>query len=134
MKKNIKTNLKLAAVCSAAAMTLSGCVKHTNVIEGVSTDKILVRDITDGRERVIEFRPDRHGNTYYATQLKNSCVGDTVVFKHVDCYIYEQTKYLINHQDGNVIFDNQLLNKRQKQAEFDSLKCAIVRENQGKQR
>ncbi|MCQ2582039.1 MAG: hypothetical protein MJ170_03600 [Alphaproteobacteria bacterium] len=137
MKRNIKTNLKLAGVCATAMMTLSGCgTKYTNVIEDISEDKILVKDVTDGKERIIEFVHNNESYNIWEKYLKDSHIGDTVVLKVVRPVYnnYNRYKCLKDGFDLYVHFDNELHWARQEQAKFDSLKCVIAHESQGKQR
>ena len=134
MEHNVKTNLKLAGICATAMMTLSGCVKRANVIENVGSDKILVRDVMDGKERIIEFVSNRD-SYIWERHLKYSCVGDTVILKVARSLDnYNKHKCFVDGFSVYVHFDNELHSVRQEQAKFDSLKCAIVRENQGKRR
>ncbi len=154
MKRNIKTNLKLAGICATAMMTLSGCgSKYTNVIEDISGNKVLVKDIKDGKQRIIEFGVGTSNWTW--NQLKHSQIGDTItVVESSNTCGYEHDKYikvchtkdnpynwdLKDHQYG-VRFDENLWQRRklqeherQQQAKFDSLKYVIAHESQGKQR
>lgn len=147
MKNNIKTNLKLAGVCASAMMTLSGCgSKYPNIIEDISGNKILVKDVTDGKERIIEFGIGT--SSWKWNRLKYSQIGDTIVVAE-DAFMcgYGHDKYIFvypkdepyngsskDNQYG-VSFNENLYNQRrlqeherQEQAKFDSLKCVIARE------
>ena len=147
MKHDIKTNLKLASVCATAMMTLSGCEdpNHVNVIEAVSFDKLLVKDITDGEERIIEL--GKYYKNYMDDGFKYYHVGDTITiidYMPKPGYRYEQCIPVWNSLDAkkySIYFSNDSLKQRryreykqQQQAKFDSLKCVIARENRGKQR
>lgn len=136
MKNNIKTNLKLAAVCSAAAMTLAGCVKRDNVIENISSDKILFRDVTDGTERIVECGSSPNDRGVWEYFFKYSHVGDTVGLKLSRHRYNNHDKYkcFTFCIDVDLDFNNKLCDSRREQAKFDSLKCVIVRESQEKQK
>lgn len=146
MKKNIKTNLKLAGVCATAMMTLSGCIAgHTNVIESVSFDKLLVKDVIDGEERIIEL--GKYYNKHMGDGFKYYCVGDTIVvveFRARPGYQYEKRIPIWATPKGGeygIMVNRDSLEQRsyreyeqRQQPQFDSLKCAIIRESQEKQR
>lgn len=144
MKKNIKTNLKLAAVCSATVMTLSGCVPAevcTNVIEYISDDKFLVRDINDGVERILLFGQTSKGNVKDA--LPYFRVGDTIKIdlKTFYCpYYYERCLNMHSNAGYQLRIDNGFINRRkdeehlrEQQKQFDNLKL-MMQKQQDKQR
>lgn len=104
-----------------AAMLFTGCVRHKNVIENISDDKILIRDIKTNQERVIELRQE-HSRFF---NKKWIYVGDTV--KIVNSYFpwikYSELKVI---DEPFVILNYDLIDKRKEQAKFDSLKNAMM--------
>ncbi|MBQ0013318.1 MAG: hypothetical protein KBS86_01975 [Proteobacteria bacterium] len=142
MKNNIKTNLKLAAVCSAAAMTLSGCAWDIapNVIEDISDGKFLVRDIDYGTERILLF--DSKTKRKVEDALPYFRVGDTIEIELQpwNNYYYERClnmcsaayqlrvpRYLINRRKKEE-------HLREQQQQFDNLKQIMMQKHQDNQR
>lgn len=122
MEHNLKTNLKLAGICATAMMTLSGCAaKYRNVIESVSQDSIFVKDLQDGKQRIIDFT-DKDDRLLY------SRVGDTIVFKESIICLghYKKTKYLVHGFDGTVEFSEKLLIQRKPQTNIDSVRYSVM--------
>lgn len=132
--KNIKAKVKLASVCATAIMTLSGCAKHTNVIEAVSSEVILVKDITDGKQRIIVFPLDRSDSDIYKRKLKFSNVGDTVILEYNDNKHYGDQKCFVQGSNTYVHFNDTLISKRFDQWAFDTIKSKIICEKQGNQK
>ena len=144
MKKNIKTNLKLAAVCSATAMTLSGCTLKTypNVIEGISDDKFLVRDIDDGTERILLF--DQNSKPKVKDALPYFRVGDTI---YIDLktllapYDYERCLNMNSDAEVQLHINTRFINRRkaeehlrEQQNQFDTLRQMMMQKQQENQR
>lgn len=140
MQKKIKTNLKLASLYATMMMTLSGCgTKYTNVIENVSSDKLLVKDVADGKQRIIEL--GKNATKYLNEGFKYFHVGDTIFiveewskcgYQNDRCILVYDSDY---HNQYRIVFNKELLFRRtlqeriqQEQAEFDSLKCILEKQ------
>ena len=107
-----------------AAMLFTGCVRHKNVIENISDNKVLIKDIKDGKERIVVFRPGWQSSSF--KNLKWSMVGDTVVVNETFCFdddFYSQ-KRIIDESSFELNYD--LIHERKRQSEFDSLKNAMM--------
>ncbi|MFQ6739768.1 MAG: hypothetical protein ACLRFJ_03840 [Alphaproteobacteria bacterium] len=138
MKKNIKTNLKLAAVCSATAMTLSGCAWDIapNVIEDISDGKFLVRDIDYGTERILLF--DSKTKRKVKDALPYFRVGDTIEIELQPCnnYYYERCLNMCSAANYQLRVPRYLINRRKKeehlreqQKQFDNLKLMMQKQH-----
>ena len=113
-----------------AALLFAGCVRHKNVIEKISDDKVLIRDIKTNQERVIEILQEPYSKFY---DKKWIYVGDTV--KIVNPYFpwlkYSELKVI---NESFVILNHDLTDKRKEQAKFDSLKNAMMASDTVKQK
>ncbi|MBQ0013212.1 MAG: hypothetical protein KBS86_01405 [Proteobacteria bacterium] len=128
-------------------MTISGiCVAAAVVVLVVSTlvdryqrSGYVITDISDthisvknmyGQQRLLVVDDDMLKNSRYLR------VGDTIrVYERMSAKKYKNRAFDVSGLHKNTIkVDKRLLKQRQEQAKFDSLKCAIARENQGKQR
>ena len=136
MTKNNNLNWKLAIVCPMTALVLSGCYnRYPNVIEEISSDKMLIKDIKDGQNRMVDFHRNRmvtSEKTFFDKRTRFSRKGDTViVLQEKEADSYKESKCL----PGSAIeFDENLIKQRQQQHMFDSLNHVMILENQGTQR
>lgn len=143
MSKSIKTNLKLAGVCATAMMTLSGCWhEHTNVIEYMSNDKMLVKDINTNKYKTVFL--GRNAGYIMKDPLKYACVGDTIIINEYPVICGYDKNDSIKVYDGptryHITFNDKLLQERKHQEHLnqkDSIKFmqyAVMHKNLGKQR
>ena len=134
-RKNI--DWKLAVVCPLAALVLSGCYnRYPNVIEDVSKDKMLIKDVKDGKERMIDFRQkcwNTSEKNWLAKRINFSKKGDTIIVKQEKIIDYYGSKCLFLGP-AEIKFDEDLIAQRQQEHVFDSLKCVMLHENQGLQK
>lgn len=153
MKNNIKAKLKLASVCASVIMTLSGCgSKHPNVVEAVSENKLLVKDIKDGKQRIIEL--GNYTGLHVNGGVKYFRIGDTINVMEKMVYSgYQDDKIILIYNSPcynqyTLAFNRDSLDQRKaleiqfkqreirqrEQDKFDSLKSAMLREKQEQQR
>lgn len=120
--------------------------KYTNVIEKISPDKMLIRDVADGKLR--EMRFTKYAAKDMEESLKYSRVGDTIVVTGTMLmYDYSAGNAIrgntasTNGVDHAIHFNRQLINKRKsqeykrrQQIGFDPWELASAYKNQEKQR
>lgn len=153
MKNNIKAKLKLIGLYSVAVMMFSGCgSKHPNVVEAVSENKLLVKDIKDGKHRIIEL--GNYTGSHVNAGVKYFRIGDTINVMEKMVYSgYQDDKIILiynypYYNQYTLAFNKDSLDQRKaleiqfkqreirqrEQAKFDSLSSAMLREKQEKQR
>lgn len=97
------------------------CDRHKNVIKEKTSDKILVKDLRDNKERIIVFSKN---NSSVADYLYP---GDTVVIQNTSGLgTYAKNRV---YDASHLVVDKDLIATRVKKQAFDSVRNAMLMEN-----
>ena len=113
--------IKYKLLAFLPSIMLTGCTEcffHENVVQDMTSDKLLIKDIKDNKERIV----------YLTSPLSFVSIGDTVYIFTRDSKKYLHQSFFADERELRLNMD--LINQRR----IDSVKNAMLLEHRTKQK
>lgn len=122
MEKNI--NAKKQLLIFGCVLLFAGCTRHENTVEAISSDKVLIKDVKDGKERVYIF-DGANKQLSDIGELVYYRIGDTVTFNLDFMHNYNKLDIIHEGDDSYARLNNKQVEIRKRQARYDAVRAKV---------